>query len=142
MNVPARPPEGHRSSHGEDVGQRQEGSRQRAPVIELRDIHKRFEQRPDLAQRLLALTGRHVDRAVVHAVNGVNLTIAAGEVRRPGGRVGLRQIDAGPRGRGPARAQPGRAALQRPAGQLNCADASGWRMCWAYRWCSRTRRRR
>ncbi|ARP83879.1 peptide ABC transporter ATP-binding protein [Bordetella genomosp. 8] len=50
------------------------------PVIELRDVHKRFEQRPDLAQRLLALTGRRIDRAVVHAVNGVNLTIAAGEV--------------------------------------------------------------
>jgi peptide/nickel transport system ATP-binding protein len=50
------------------------------PVVELRDIHKRFEQRPDLAQRLLALTGRRIDRAVVHAVNGVNLTIAAGEV--------------------------------------------------------------
>ncbi|OZI62656.1 ABC transporter ATP-binding protein [Bordetella genomosp. 11] len=51
-----------------------------APVIELRDIHKRFGQRPDLAQRLLALAGRRNDRTVVHAVNGVNLTIAAGEV--------------------------------------------------------------
>jgi peptide/nickel transport system ATP-binding protein len=51
-----------------------------APVIELRGIHKRFEQRPDLAQRLLALAGRRIDNAVVHAVNGVDLSIAAGEV--------------------------------------------------------------
>ncbi|ANN74031.1 ABC transporter ATP-binding protein [Bordetella bronchialis] len=51
-----------------------------APVIELRDIHKRFERRPDLAQRLLALAGRPLDRTVVHAVNGVSLSIAAGEV--------------------------------------------------------------
>jgi peptide/nickel transport system ATP-binding protein len=51
-----------------------------SPVIELRDVHKRFEQRPDLAQRLLSLTGRRSNRAAVHAVNGVSLSIAAGEV--------------------------------------------------------------
>ena len=31
------------------------------PVIELRNVHKRFEQRPDLAQRILALGGRPID---------------------------------------------------------------------------------
>jgi peptide/nickel transport system ATP-binding protein len=51
-----------------------------SPVIELRDVHKRFEQRPDLAQRLLSLAGRRINRAAVHAVNGVSLSIAAGEV--------------------------------------------------------------
>ncbi|WP_082621736.1 ABC transporter ATP-binding protein [Bordetella sp. N] len=51
-----------------------------APVIELNNVHKRFEQRPDLAQRLLALAGRPLDRRTVHAVNGVNLSIARGEV--------------------------------------------------------------
>jgi len=50
------------------------------PVIELRNVHKRFEQRPDLAQRLMALTGRPIDRRTVHAVNGVDLSIARGEV--------------------------------------------------------------
>ncbi len=30
------------------------------PVIELRDVHKRFESRPDMAQRLLALGGRPI----------------------------------------------------------------------------------
>jgi peptide/nickel transport system ATP-binding protein len=49
-------------------------------VIELRGVHKRFEQRPDLAQRLLALAGRPMDRRVVHAVNGVSLSLTRGEV--------------------------------------------------------------
>jgi len=51
-----------------------------APVIELRNVHKRFEHRPGFAQRLLALAGRPVDRHTVHAVNGVDLSIARGEV--------------------------------------------------------------
>jgi len=50
------------------------------PVIELRNVHKRFEQRPDLAQHLLALAGRPIDRRTVHAVNGVDLAVAHGEV--------------------------------------------------------------
>jgi peptide/nickel transport system ATP-binding protein len=50
------------------------------PVIELKNVHKRFEQRPDLAQRILALTGRPIDRRTVYAVNGVDLSIKRGEV--------------------------------------------------------------
>ena len=50
------------------------------PVIELRNVHKRFEHRPDLAQRILALAGRPIDRRTVYAVNGVDLAIRRGEV--------------------------------------------------------------
>ncbi len=50
------------------------------PVIELRDVHKRFENHPDLAQRILSLAGRPMDRRTVHAVNGVSLSVARGEV--------------------------------------------------------------
>ncbi|KAA0892728.1 ABC transporter ATP-binding protein [Pusillimonas sp. ANT_WB101] len=50
------------------------------PVIELRNVHKRFEQHPDLAQRILSLAGRPLDRRTVHAVNGVDLAINRGEV--------------------------------------------------------------
>ncbi len=50
------------------------------PVIELRDVHKRFESRPDIAQRILSLAGRPMDRRTVHAVNGVSLSVARGEV--------------------------------------------------------------
>ncbi|ANY14679.1 ABC transporter ATP-binding protein [Bordetella pseudohinzii] len=50
------------------------------PVIELRDVHKRFESHPDLAQRILSLAGRPMDRRTVHAVNGVSLSVARGEV--------------------------------------------------------------
>ncbi|CAM3930098.1 ABC transporter ATP-binding protein [Bordetella tumbae] len=53
---------------------------QDTPVIELRNVHKRFEQHPDLAQRILALTGKPIDRRTVHAVNGVDLSIRRGEV--------------------------------------------------------------
>lgn len=49
-------------------------------VIELRGIHKRFEPRPDMAQRLLSLAGRPAAMRTVHAVNGVDLTVARGEV--------------------------------------------------------------
>jgi len=51
-----------------------------APVIELRNVHKRFAPRPDLAERLLGLFGRPLENRTVHAVNGVNLSIARGEV--------------------------------------------------------------
>jgi peptide/nickel transport system ATP-binding protein len=50
------------------------------PIIELKDIHKRFEQRPDIAQRILALAGQGLDRQIVYAVNGINLSIQRGEV--------------------------------------------------------------
>lgn len=50
------------------------------PVIELKNVHKRFEQRPDVAQRILALAGKPIDRRTVYAVNGVDLTIQRGEV--------------------------------------------------------------
>ena len=50
------------------------------PVIELRNVHKRFENRPDVAQRILALAGKPIDKRTVHAVNGVSLSLARGEV--------------------------------------------------------------
>ena len=37
-------------------------------------------QRPDLAQRILAVAGRPIDRRTVYAVNGVDLSIRRGEV--------------------------------------------------------------
>ncbi len=43
-------------------------------------LHKTFEQRPDLAARLVALFGAHFDRRSVHAVDDVNLSIRQGEV--------------------------------------------------------------
>src|SRR5690606_24822465 len=50
------------------------------PVIELRNVHKRFEQRPDLAQRILSVLGRPLEHRTVHAVNGVDLSVKSGEV--------------------------------------------------------------
>lgn len=51
-----------------------------APVIQLQDVHKQFRKKPDLAQRLFRLAGRHIDNPTVHAVNGVGLDIRKGEV--------------------------------------------------------------
>ncbi len=53
---------------------------QETPVIELKNVHKRFERRPDLAEKILALAGRKIDRRTVHAVNGVSLSVNKGEV--------------------------------------------------------------
>ncbi|HLU14396.1 MAG TPA: ABC transporter ATP-binding protein, partial [Burkholderiaceae bacterium] len=50
------------------------------PVIQIQGLHKRFGQRPDLAQRLLSLTGYKVDNPTVHAVNGVDIDVRKGEV--------------------------------------------------------------
>ena len=51
------------------------------PVIELRDVHKRFVSRPDLLQKMVgAVAGAPAQTRTVHAVNGVSLQIAKGEV--------------------------------------------------------------
>lgn len=49
-------------------------------LLATRGLHKTFEQRPDLAARLVALFGAHFDRRSVHAVDAVNLSIRQGEV--------------------------------------------------------------
>lgn len=49
-------------------------------VIALRGLHKQFSTKPDLAQRLLMLTGQAAPNPTVHAVNGVDLDISEGEV--------------------------------------------------------------
>ena len=53
---------------------------ERASVLDLKGVRKRFSQRPDLAQRLLKLAGRPQSLRTVHAVNGVDLTLQRGEV--------------------------------------------------------------
>ena len=50
------------------------------PVIELRDVHKRFTKKQDLIGRALELAGKTPVPRTVHAVNGVSLSIAPGEV--------------------------------------------------------------
>ncbi|MFE1573610.1 ABC transporter ATP-binding protein [Comamonas odontotermitis] len=51
------------------------------PVIELRDVHKRFVSTPDLLQKIVGAVARQpAQTRTVHAVNGVNLQIAKGEV--------------------------------------------------------------
>ena len=50
------------------------------PVIELRDVHKRFTRKPDMISRALEWMGKAPGHHTVHAVNGVSLRIAPGEV--------------------------------------------------------------
>ena len=61
-------------------------------VIELKNVHKRFEQRPDLAQRILALAGRPIDRRTVTPSTAWTCPSAA--ARWSAGRIGLRQVHA------------------------------------------------
>lgn len=50
-------------------------------VIELRNVHKRFVNQPDMLQKVLGkVVGQPAQTRTVHAVNGVNLSIQKGEV--------------------------------------------------------------
>ena len=51
------------------------------PVIEMRDVHKRFVSTPDLLQKVVGAIAREpAQTRTVHAVNGVSLQIHTGEV--------------------------------------------------------------
>ncbi|GAB1385272.1 ATP-binding cassette domain-containing protein [Melaminivora sp.] len=51
------------------------------PVIELRDVHKRFVSQPGLLEKAIgALVGQPARTRTVHAVNGISLQIQRGEV--------------------------------------------------------------
>ena len=49
-------------------------------VLELRGVAKQFTRRPTLAERLVGAIGQARPPAVVRAVDGVDLSIARGEV--------------------------------------------------------------
>jgi peptide/nickel transport system ATP-binding protein len=49
-------------------------------LIEARGLTKRFVKRPDLAGRIAGRLGADVREETVHAVDGVDLAIAKGEV--------------------------------------------------------------
>ena len=51
-----------------------------APMLELRDITRRFEKKLDFAGRIAQRLGAPVREEVVHAVDRVNLTVRKGEV--------------------------------------------------------------
>jgi peptide/nickel transport system ATP-binding protein len=51
-----------------------------APMLELRGITRRFEKKLDFAGRIAQRLGAPVREEVVHAVDGVNLTVRKGEV--------------------------------------------------------------
>ena len=51
-----------------------------APMLELRDITRRFEKKLDFAGRIAQRLGAPVREEVVHAVDRVNLTVHKGEV--------------------------------------------------------------
>jgi oligopeptide/dipeptide ABC transporter ATP-binding protein len=50
------------------------------PIIELEAVSKRFVRRLDMAERIVNLVGGRNAEEVVHAVDGVDLAIASGEV--------------------------------------------------------------
>ncbi len=52
----------------------------RAPLLELQRVFKRFEKTPDTAERIARLLGANARTQIVHAVDGVDLALAQGEV--------------------------------------------------------------
>lgn len=51
-----------------------------SPILELQSVHKRFSSGPDFFQRVAGVFGQPAKPRVVHAVNGVDLAVDAGEV--------------------------------------------------------------
>jgi peptide/nickel transport system ATP-binding protein len=51
-----------------------------APLLELRDVSKRFDRKPDLAERIIRLLGTPPRAALPPAVDHVSLSVAPGEV--------------------------------------------------------------
>ena len=51
-----------------------------APLVELRQVSKRFSRRLDIAEKVARRLGAEVGEAVVHAVDRVDLQVRAGEV--------------------------------------------------------------
>ena len=49
-------------------------------LLEVRGVSKRFSTPPDLASRIAGLLGANVRQQTVHALDGVSLTVRAGEV--------------------------------------------------------------
>jgi peptide/nickel transport system ATP-binding protein len=53
---------------------------QSTPIIQVRDVSKRFVKHLDLAQRIVARLGADIHEEVVHAVDRVDLKVNSGEV--------------------------------------------------------------
>ncbi len=68
--IPIRPS----AAHGQDMRD------DSAPMVELRDVSRRFGRKLDIAARLARRLGAPVREEIVHAVDGVDLTIRKGEV--------------------------------------------------------------
>ncbi|MEM9523750.1 MAG: ATP-binding cassette domain-containing protein, partial [Pseudomonadota bacterium] len=51
-----------------------------APLVEIRDVSKRFTKRLDVAGKIARRLGAAIREETVHAVDGVNLSITEGEV--------------------------------------------------------------
>ena len=82
---------------------RRREQRTATPLVETVHLKKYFPIRKGLLQREVAR---------VHAVDDVTLQVVRGRDARPRRRVGLRQVDARPDDRAPARADRGRRALR------------------------------
>ena len=109
-----------------------EHERRAQPLVEVKHVKKYFPIRKGVLQREVAR---------VHAVDDVSFAVQAGRDARPRRRVGLRQVDARPDDRPPARADgrrdPLRGAADRGARRRgSCARCAG--RC---RWSSRIRTR-
>jgi peptide/nickel transport system ATP-binding protein len=80
MSSVMRPPQAAAPSHAAHTVLREDANGAQAPLLELRGMSRRFVQPLDLAGRMAACLGADLREAVVHAVDGVDLTVRRGEV--------------------------------------------------------------
>ena len=51
-----------------------------APILEIRNVSKRFVKRLDIAGKIASKLGSRISEETVHAVDGIDLSIQRGEV--------------------------------------------------------------
>jgi len=99
------------------------------PVLALRGIHKRYVQGVDLAGRIANLLGARNRPAVVHAVDGVDLQVRAGEVLGVVGESGCGKSTLGRVVAGIHPPSEGEVLWEgRPVGTLPAAARQAWQL--------------